>query len=475
VNNVGDVDFTVPAGTTSTACVAVTQQPLPGVDNVPPRIEYGSGIVREQQLEAAPEELDVIDPEVVLTLLAIDLLSEQEPLVEGNGPLDYQGGGNRLLPSLDNDGSFVLQPAGTLPHDVGGYQLVENAGQNLLSNSTFETPTAADDPVPAGWLLTSSSTVSTIPTLEVVGDVNALKVRAKGSGPYVGPKSLTFESEATTAVTLGSPVTWSVLARLDIAQKVASDIPTSVIKIDTLRMTVSFRDAGDAELSQQVVTFDPAVIAGDNYILLQNAVPAPPAGTVGVRVRLQLESIEESDNVYLWLMAPQVEQAAQASSRMVGAGPVARLADTLRVPQAGNIELRQGNCKIDFSAGYAGTPPADVCLFDSRIGSYNGFALFHLSTGVLRFIVANPLTAESLDTAVPYSFGPGELHSVEFSWTLAERSIWVDGDEVAATSDPVTLPAQLGEWIWLMQTGSGTDRFDGILTALEISREPHAS
>lgn len=474
INNCGDVDFTVAAGTVGSADSTFTPQVLPGVDNVPPRVEYGSGIVGERQLDPAPEEIDVVDSEVVLTLLDIDLLSDQEPLVQGSGPIDYQGGGDRLLPSLDNDGTFILQSAGVLAHSINGYTLIEPYGQNLLSNSTFETPTSSADQVPAGWSLSSSSTVTTIPTRVAVNDVYALKIRTFGSGPYVGPKRLTFESVSTVGVTSGSPITWSVLTRLETAERTANDIPTSVVKIDTLKLVVSFRDAGDAEISQQVASFDPSVIASGNFVLVQDAVPAPPAGTVGVRVSLQLESIEESDDVNFWLMAPQVELAPQASSRMVAAGSAVRLADTFRLPQAGNIETDRGNVKIDFSASYAGTPAADACLFDTRTNGFDGFALYHLADGRLRFVVAGPATDMTLETA-PYSFGAGELHTVEASWSSSSRSIWVDGDEAIDSSAPVVLPQQTGEWIWLMRTAAGTNRFDGILTALEVSREPHAS
>ena len=152
-----------------------------------------------------------------------------------------------------------------------------------------------------------------------------------------------------------------------------------------------------------------------------------------MRVSLQLESIEESDDVNLWLMAPQIEETVPATSRMVGTGPVTRAADTLRLPQAGNIEVRQGNVKIDFSAGYAGTPAADACLFDTRTSGFNGFALYHLASGKLRFVVAGP-----------------------------------SSDIVRGEEGQLFL-------IWLMRTEAGTNRFDGILTALEISREPHAS
>lgn len=472
VNNCGDVDFTVPVGQTAAGSTAFSPQLLDGVDNVQPRTEYTPFGSTTEVLDAAPEEVDVLDTEVLLTLLALDFLSDTEPLVVGSGPIDYSGGGNRLLPSLDNDGSFVLQAADALPHSVDGYTVVEAGGTNLLPNSNFGTPTSSTNPVPDGWELTASSTVTTLPVLEQVDDVNALKVRMFGSGPYVGPKSVTFSRLATMAVAAG-PLTWSVLARIAPYGGTASDIPLSLVKVDTLRLICSFRDAGDVEISQQVATFAPVDIASETFILLQNAVPSPPLGTVGVRVGLQVESLEESDDITLYLMAPQVEPSASATSRMVGTGSVSRAADVLRVPQADNLEFRQGSVQIDFAAGYPGTPAADACLFDTRTGGLNGFALYHLASGKLRFVVAGPATTATMES-VAQSFGAGEAHSVVVSWGASERSIWVDGDELAVETTPYVLPQVAGSWIWLFSTETGSDRFDGVLTGFEVQREPQA-
>ena len=472
IDNCGDVSFTVPVGVDAPATQQFPAQLLEGVDNVAPRTEVTPFGSTTRQLDAAPEEIDVLDTDVLLTLLAVDLVSSDDPVATGTGPIDYQGGGNRLLPSLDNDGSFVFQPVGVLPHSIDGYTVVEPAGANLLDNTDFSIPTSATSAVPAGYLLTASSTITVLPTLEETGDINALKIRAFGSGPYVGPKSLTFERDGTVAVTPGEPITWSVLARIEFVDQSAADIPQTVVKVDTLRLTVSFRDAGDAEISQQVATFDAALVRSDDLLLLQNAVPSPPIGTVGVRVGLQLESIEASDDLNLYLMAPQVEEAASATSRMVGTGSVIRADDTIRLRQAGNIETRQGSFQIDFATNYNQTPPADSCLFDTRQAGQDGFALFHLQSGLLRFIVADSVGSVTLETPAAVSFGAGEPHSIVASWGTSLRSISVDGTELAVSSDPFALPSALGAWITIFATTELTARFTGIVTAIEIQREP---
>lgn len=471
VENCGEVTFDV-AVSDEPSTTTFAPQVLEGIDLVAPRTEYTPFGSTTEVLDPAPEEIDVVNDAVVLTLLAIDFISENEPLDTGNGPIDYSGGGNRLLPSLNNDGTFVFQAVNLLPHSIDAYTVVEGAGTNLLANTAFATPTSTSNAVPQGYTLASSSTVTTLPELVETGDVNALKIRAFGSGPYVGPKSMTFASDGTVAVTAGQPITWSVLARIDYPQRTALDIPLAVVKLDTLRLTVSFRDAGDVEISQQLATFNPADVTGANYIMLQNAVPAPPIGTVGVRVSVYLESIEESDDISLYLMAPQVELSASATSRIVGAVPVTRAADVLRVPQAGNLELATGSIQIDFASSYPGTPATDSCLFDTRTGGQNGLALYHLANGKLRFVVAGPSSSVDLDTPDAYSLGAGQAQSVTVSWGSALRSIWVNGNEAVESTDTVVLPGLSGPWIYLMGDESGTSRFDGVLTAFEVQREP---
>lgn len=470
VDNWGAVEFDVPV-LTEPSVTTFTPQLLEGVDMVAPRTEYTPFGATTEVLDPAPEEIDVVDGAVVLTLFALDLISENEPIETGSGPLDYSGGGNRLLPSLNNDGTFVYQAAGQLPHGIDAYTVMESAGSNLLSNTNFATPTSGTDVVPAGYTLTASSTVTKLPELVEVGDVNALRIHTYGSGPYVGPKTLTFSSD-TVGASAGQPVVWSVLTRLEYPERTALDIPLSVVKLDTLRMILSFRDASDLEISNQTVTFSPADVTGDSFVLLQNWVPVAPAGTVGVRGSVQLESIEESDNVYFWLMAPQVELTTTATSRMVGAGPVSRGADRLRLPQSGNLEFGRGAIQIDMAASYPATPQADACLFDSRTSGLNGFAAYHLANGKLRFVVAGPTGSVQLDTPDAYQFNPGVAHSVSVSWGSGLRSIWLDGNEVVSSSDPVVVPGLLGPWVYLAGDAAGGARFSGIVTAFEIQREP---
>ena len=470
IYNLGDVTLEVPVSQDEGAQTTFTPQTLRGVDGVLPRTEWSTYQAHTRQLDPAPTEVDVLDTNVQLVLLHVDLTNEPSMLV-GEGSIHYSGGGNRLLPSLDNDGTFVFQSKNVLPVELGGYTLLEGAGSNLLANSDFSlTGGTVDLPVPTGWTLSASNTITTFTALAAhAGGVNVFEIRAIGSGPYVGPKSLYFSYENPIPVT--GPVTFSALGRIEFSDRTYCDIPESGVKVDTLELVVQFLDGGGSEISQQVATYAPIDIKGDTFVLLHNPVPSPPIGTVAIQVWFHMESIEASDDIRLYLMAPQVESSSIATSRIVGeTAPLSRTVDVLRIPLNRNIEYRRGSVVLELGASYRGTPMADACMFDTRVGGQNGLALYHLANGKLRFIVAGAATSKTLESGA-VSFGLGEAQTVAVSWDESLMSIWLNGTEEAEDTTAVLLPQLVGEWMYLFSTAVGTDRFDGQLTTVQIERD----
>lgn len=472
VYSAGDIELTVPVGQESAAQTFFMPQPLRGVDAVPPRTEWSTYQTLTTQLDAAPEEVLILDSSASLVTLHVDLTTDPSLLV-GEGSIQYSGGGNRLLASLNDDGSFVLQPVDTLPSTIGAYTMIEDAGTNLLDNSNFlstVTTPGMNFTVPTGWTVTSSASVTTFASVVDPDSVlNMFEVRAIGSGPYTGAKHVDIAYDETVSIV--GPVTFSVLGRVSFTEGAYADIPETGVKVDTFDLVVSFRDVADDEISQQVVTYAPTDLNGETFVLLRNAVPAPPAGTVGVRVSVRVQSIEASDDIKIFLMAPQVEPGSIATSRIIGAtAPTVRAADVLLLPQAGNLELRRGSIVLDVAAAYSGTPPADACLFDTRTTAQNGFALYHLMNGKLRFIVAGATTTKTLESAA-VTFGFGEAHSVAVSWHANLMAIALDGDELVRDETTVLLPQVLGESIVLFNSETGTERFIGQLTTFRIERD----
>lgn len=465
IENLGDVDFTVPVSDDTLADAPLSENVLEGVDIVAPRTEPDSTAVYTRVLDPAPEEVDVLHPQVVLVLFRLNLLSQYEFLEAGTGPIEYSGGGNRLLSALRND-AFVFQAKDEFPPGIDAHTRIELASSNLLTNTNFLTPTSVDNPVPLGWSLDAPGSVTLLP--ELVPDssgVNQLKIRALGSGPYVGPKAMTFSQDVAVPASPADPLAFSVLARTEIANQ--------EVVVDDLRLIISFRDSMDAEISAQVAEFAPFDILGASLVLLQLVVPTPPTGTMAARVAVEMDSIEGSDDINLFLMAPQVETNTLASSRIVGsAPPVTRATDTLRVPQKGNLEPRRGSIITLFAPDYEGAPAADACLFDTRdAAGLNGFAVFHRANGRLRFVVGGPLTPKELETNLPFSFPAGIFQEVGVSWKEGFLEIQLNSERVAVDENPTVLPQAFNDHIYLFRTTADMDRLNGELATFEIRRD----
>jgi hypothetical protein len=458
VEHLGAVDFTIQVENDQIPDIPLGENVLEGIDYEPPRSEPSTYATAEQELEQAPEEVEVVESDIVFALLKLNLLSQYEYLEAGRGPLDYTGGGNRLLSSLDNDGTFEFQAKGTFPPELNAHTHLEEARANLLTNSNFLTPTSATDPVPADWTLTADSSVSLLPAVEPENSgVNILKIRTFGSGAYVGPRKLTFAH--TASVAHGSnPITLSFLART------VRGNPD--VLVQDLRLILSFRDGADAEISQEIVTFDPEDIRGAAFVLLQHSVSVPPVGTAAVRASLDLGSIEATDDITLYLMAPQLEVGETATSRIVGsAAPVNRTADQLRVIQEGNIEFRRGSILTLFASDYDGFPSGAACLFDTRS------AAFHLADGRLQFAVAGPSSQVTIETSLTFALQAGIFQEVGVSWGATLRQIQLNNEVVAESQSVVVPPLEFNEWIYLLRATTGTAQLNGELASFTIRRD----
>jgi len=186
-----------------------------------------------------------------------------------------------------------------------------------------------------------------------------------------------------------------------------------------------------------------------------------------------MESIEASDEISLFLMAPQLELGDTPTSRIIGtSAPVNRSGDMPPVYQANHIEFRRGSIAIIFAPDYDGVPPDDACLFDTRDDAgLNGFAAYHLTSGKIRFIVGGPVTPMTLDSNQGFDFQAGIFQNVVVSWAGEFRQIQHNNEIVAQDGTAVVLPQAFNEWIYFFQTAAGADQFNGELASFEIRRD----
>jgi len=452
IETLGVVSLTIPVTTEPLGTRAVGPN-VSLLDDTRPRLEE-PGTARERQLDAAPEEVEILDPSLEPLMLSLDF-SESDPMVVGEGVVEYSGGGNRLLQTID--GEFVFQAKNQPPWELGAYPSLEAAATNLIGNSDFLSPSSSG--VPVGWIVTGSSSVTTIPALEPVGSVNAATVRAFGSGNYQGPKY--YRLAMSQSVSLAGPTVFSVLARVEFAEDA---------QIDDLKLVVSLRDATDTEVAQNIATYDPHAL--DGWARLTNIVSSLPGGVVQARMWVELESIETSDDHTLWVMAPNAQPGTAVSSSIVGLGVSGRSTDSLRVPQTNNIELSRGHVALELTTNYASYPDGTACLFDTRDPlERQGFAGFHLSNGRLRFVVVNA-TTETVVESLPVALPEGELKTVAFSWTADQIGIYVDDTEVATNPVAVTLPTVRNQYLYLFATTTGGSPMSGQLQSVIIERDP---
>lgn len=464
VRELGGVNFTIAVVDEGVPEIPLSENVLEGVDVVAPRTDPSSYQATTYELDLAPEEADVLHTEVVLTLLKLNMLTQYEYLEVGNGPVDYSGGGNRLLSLLSS--GYVFQDKDALPPTINAHTRIESASSNLLTNANFLVPVSGTNNAPQSWSVTADSSITLIPGIEEDSSgVRILTVRAIGSGPYVGPKTVVIEHDDLVAASEGDPVTFSVLARVEHL------LDETLVK--DLQLVISFRDSGDVELSKETITFDPEAIKGSSLVMLQHTVSSPPVGTVAARVSLELYSVDGGDDIKLFLLVPQFEEGTVATSRIAGSvAPTNREADVLRVMQAGNIEFRKGSIITILSSDYDGLPTNDSCIFDTRDASgLNGFVATHLSDGRIRFSVAGPSSTKNLTTSEVFSFQAGIYQEVGVSWGSSFMAIRVNSEEAATSDTVVVLPQEFNEFIYLFQTSTGADRLEGELAVFEIRRD----
>ena len=164
---------------------------------------------------------------------------------------------------------------------------------------------------------------------------------------------------------------------------------------------------------------------------------------------------------------------SEATSRIPGSvAPTNRSADELKMPQDENLEFRRGSIITLFAPDYEGEPEADACLFDTRDETgRNGFAVFHLADGRLRFVVAGPTADKTLTTGDQFSFQAGIFQEVGVSWSGDFMEIQLNSDSKAVDDTVVVLPQAFNTFIYLFQTATVANRMEGELATFEIRRD----
>lgn len=392
-----------------------------------------------RQLQERDEDLTVLDAAADLYLLAATFVDIPVFEIGGTG-WSYVGGGNRLLPSMDDD-DLIYQDADKIPVEINAETVVEYETTNLLVNSKFGTSSS----VPDGWSVTTTDDTITVQHLVTDVDVaacNEWSVRATAGAPWGG---------TMRGVTLTGPqcAVSDDTAALTFSLYVYAKLHTSDTQVLLLRLSLEAYDVGDALLGTLNQTFDMADVIGQR-LLCELAVSAGglPIGTSYVVPLVYFESLEGSDDITVSLRHPQVEAIPFATTRVpTVAVPVTRSSDIITVPDAESwVNVGEGTVLIGY-VPRKDSVGGDAYFFDCRDGfGLNGFAGYHrASDGKLVFLVADgasiTLTLVSTDPVTP---GAGMPMEARFSWSTAFARIFTDNEVVASHDAAYTLPGSLG-------------------------------
>ncbi len=414
----------------------------------------------QQQRQAEYEVVDLsksADSLAEPTLLVdLDFLNSSQYLQVLEGDLSYVGGGNRLLPGIDDINDWFLQESDELGVTFGARTLVEGEATNLLANSDLVVNDFTVD-------VDDVSIRADVEQEELTSGVMQLRYLIEGSVIFDGTDRNVTISSTKVTLTSGQPVMVSVLAR--------SLLRDATVTLDLFALRIKFWDSGDVQVGSDVdFNYSIADIESDTaFSLIEGLVTSGsiPMGATQVSFDIVIGSWEGCDLANLWLAAPMVEHALFSSSRVVGpTASLVRLKDDFRIQQLGNLNQRTGRIAVVFAPHYDSTPPVNVTLFDTRDQStlYSGYTLRHRTDGKLELTATD--AAGSVTTAISAAAVPlaaGLPVTTVASWSTTVLRVLVDETVVASFSGSYSQPATMQAEISIGQKIDGTEPLYGEL------------
>jgi hypothetical protein len=414
----------------------------------------------------------VQDEDIALVLLGVEFTEDDNgPIIVGDGAVTYAGGGNRIIPSIDDATVGVLQSAvDTLPMDVGGRMVIEPQSENLLTNAILDA--TGDGVPPTGFTVTPDDNTLILDhtvSAEWSGIANSWVLRCRASKPWEGTVRGVEASSGKITINPANDLTFSLYAK---AQK-----RTPNTQVATTQLWIKFYDASDVYLDIETLDYNTDNLLTDDYQLLTQTVlsAAFPGTTAKVEVGVRLESYEQPDDLDFTILLPQVEQLAFVTSRIPTEGTaLTRLADDVTLPKDNHIENIGGTFTVTLVPGYDNAPPQDVCFFDTtETGPENGFRATHQNAdGKLRFEILDNVGATSLDllSTNAVNLVAGTEVEIQFIWTETEASIEVNDVEVGSVSQAIDVPDVLTGTLNLGRTLADTSYLIAEVVSFNIWR-----
>lgn len=369
--------------------------------------------------------------------------------------ITYAGGNNRFVFNAGPPEALDFQEADTVLFN--SIRLAEKQATNLFDN-TLATIDGSHNP--AGFLLSAPGLLISS-TLE--------QNLTSKSNTYVATiRNTLIATGVDHLVTLESANFTNINAALDLT--VSGWIGIEPLDDDSSveRTTVIIDYYNNVSVKLAPSTTKDLVL--DSELLLQTfavSETAVPAGTVKIKFRFEMTSVDAGDAIKFRLLLPQVVQLGQATSDILGIEQ--RNGDVWTIPQAGNMTPTGGTIAVTVIGGGAASVGTLFDTTDPATGQ-DGFKLTYDGTN-LTFTIDDAGTSVSLvgaDAAIPTT--PTE-YIVAWDQSSDTRRIW-RGDTLIAGDNNTnyTVPTVLPTDIYVCSNANGVDQPNVVLANFAISR-----
>lgn len=413
------------------------QQPSIRIGETVPRIKpaiHEANTVPESQpayevIDLAASKDALVEPTVLVDL---NLLSPDQYLVQLTGDLTYTGGGHRLLVGIDDVASFFHQDADELAPTFGARALAEPQAINLLAASDLSTnpfTLSAHDP-------TVRVDTEIIP---LTGSINQAHYTVEGAVLFDGQaRSITLSTQKVP-ISPSSPVLVSLLAR--------NELRDDLVTLGTFTIKVKLFDASNVLVYTADFNYDAHALQTSQFNMLDGLI-APgsiPGSASKASFDLVMGSWEGCDLMNLWLAAPSIEQASFTTSPVVGTtAPTTRTPDRYLIEGPGNLNCRTGQIAIAYAPQFAGNPPVDTTLWDTRSASFlSGYTLRHRADGKFEFKATDQNSSTTtVVSSTAHALVAGQPVMLEVAWSSSAISVRLDNVQVAGFTGSYAQPPE---------------------------------
>ena len=341
--------------------------------------------------------------------------------IENYEPLQYQGGGDRLL-IQNQTGQFELQNQDQAPWSLSSFLFLEPETMNLALNGFFlNTVLQGDQALPVSYAVDAGAAFflsSVAFDYAVSAAAKIWKMRFTQNNGFSAFNEVSVSAQNTIAIYPDTPYTFSTYAKVKKLNKT-----TKVTKLTlALRWFSGATFLSESSIDLTTDSFSNLSLASHQHL--------SPSGADHVQPVIRLGSLDNGDDVELSLLGLQLEQGAYPTTRVQSQ----RLQDIVTLPSYNPV-----NQKIRFEM---------IMGFDSGLQDVN----FTSGPLQINFLASGQIQAAlpdiSYSVQTPLAFVTGDLIDITVEHETGKKlAIYRDGNLLAdtvlpsftAASNPLTI------------------------------------